>query len=508
MLKAENRLIAVAVIAIAVGALAGLLALQQVSPPKVFEGKLHVDWSSAQTAQAPGTRSTELTIYSLSNTNFDPWTYGTPLRYNTDQGLALVKDKRAVSLAKGPVELSFPDVSAHIEPASVWFKDLTDAGTIVAEQNYRYDLVDQDRLLEKYVDKQITVQVQKGQDTQEIMGTLLSHSGGLVLKTATGIVSISGGVNKIDYPDLPEGLITKPTLSWMLNSGSAGNHDVEASYLSSGMGWEAAYVAVADSAETKVDMKGWVSVTNNMGTTFENAKLKLVAGDVNLVKGAVTPYRYFGEVLPAAAPGAMGAAQTVTRTPFAEYHLYDVALPTTLRDKETKQITLFDAAGVGVQKELVFDADQNDKVQYKLNFNNSVANSLGVPMPAGTVRVYKPDATGQLQFVGEDSIDHTAENEMVRLFLGTSFDVTGERTQTDFQSLGRCSDMATWKITLKNAKDSAAAVTVVEHPYSEWRITQSSLPYTKESQHKVTWKVQVPAKGSTDLTYTVIYSWC
>ena len=490
-----------AVILVAVAIAFASLSLLVSQPEGQGVGTVRSDWTMLeQAASAPSSAptGTEITLYQISQQSYNPLAQ---MQFSYSGGLGLVKEKRSASLLPGQSWISLSDVGSHIDPTSIIFKDLTDGRTQLLEQNYDYDLVSQEKLLEKYVDKTITVEM----DNETVSGKLLSSSwGGIVLQTDKGIVTINN-YNKIVYPALPEGLLTKPTISWLVNSPLAGNHDLQLSYLTSGVSWSADYVAVANFFDTAIDLQGWVSVENNAGTSFKDANLKLVAGDIHLVEA--TPIPYPRAVMAMETSGAASKVQ-FTEEGLFEYHLYTLGRPTTIKDGELKQITLFSAQGVLTEKQLVFEPSASSKVRVKLIFENKKSNGLGIPLPKGKVRVYKPDSSGQLQFLGEDQIDHTPEDEKVRLFLGDAFDVIAERTETDHQEINWCTTERSYEISLRNHKTEIVAVNVLEDASGEWTIPKESDPHAKDSAHKISWKVQVPAGGEKKLTYTIRESWC
>lgn len=468
------------------------------------EGKLHISWNMGEaptSAVAQPPLSTEITAYQGSD-SFNYYSPSRYLEYSPSSGFGLVKEVREVDLAEGLVALSLKSQSAHIDATSVSLQDLTDGNTQIVEQNYDYDLASQEKLVQKYLGEQITVKT----DNETITGTLLSADSGLLLQTANGVVALSN-YKQIVFPQLPQGLLTTPTLNLLLGVQKAGKHTLQVSYLTSGINWEANYVAIASADDSKVDLQALVSVTNNAGATFKDAKLKLVAGNVN--KQSTSSYKtYASEASVGAAPMADNSRQ-FTQQSLSEYHLYSLDRQVTLANGQQKQITFFEAKGVKAQKELVFQPSYQSKVQVKLNIENSNDSGLGLPMPAGNIRVFKPDSTGQLQFIGEDSIDHTPEQSKLRLYLGDAFDVTGERTQTSENRMGDCAEQLGYSVALKNAKAEDVTVTVIhDEYYGEVRIVEESQPSTKEDAHKFSWKVPIKAKSSATLTYKVYREWC
>lgn len=484
-----------ALLLIALVALGAVFALNQKAPDTRIV--INTNFAQAPAVSSEEPQSVEITAYTVTNPRYY---YGNNPYAN---GLGLVKEMRKATLPEGPALLSLKSTAAGIFPTSIYFKDLSDAGTTVLEQNYDYDLVSQDKLLGKYIDREIVV---KTGDNETIRGVLLSAANGLVLQTLKGITTLSG-YKQIEYPALPEGLLTTPTITWQLLSQKAGAHDIQLSYLTTGINWNADYVAVANKEDDALDLRGWVSVKNDAGTTFRDAKLKLVAGDINLVQeGGLSG-------------GAMKVLSDVSRSyeqpqfteeGLFEYHLYTLQRPTTLKNGEMKQVTLFNSYGVPAEKEFVFDGSRNAKVQVKLNFKNEKGKGLGIPMPKGKVRLYKPDSEGQLQFLGEDAIDHTPADEMVRLYIGNAFDVIGERKEMNHQG-SYCSYVGTYQIVLRNHKKEDIVATAVERPWGTWSILSSTLDgkpfdYKKESAHEVVWKVPVKANGNATLEYTATMS--
>ncbi len=439
--------------------------------------------------------------------------------YNQD--IALVRDTRPFNLEQGVNEVRFSEVASQIDPTSVHFRSLTDPeGTVVLEQNYEYDIVGSQKLLQKYVDQDIELVTEDG---TEYKGTLLSGAGDIILQDNDGSVTVVrlDRVQQYNFPELPEGLITKPTLVWLLDAGQSGDQDVEVTYMTGGINWRADYVVQLNEDDTALDLNGWITLDNSSGATYNDAKLKLVAGDVNVVREVQALDR--GMILEAEA--APAATPQVEEREFFEYHLYDVQRPVTVRDNQTKQIEFTSATDVPAEKFFVYDGApglifygyavsdpgygtySNPDVNIYMQFQNEEESGLGIPLPAGRVRVYKADLDGSLQFVGEDQIDHTPKDETVRLLLGNAFDIVGERRQTDFQQLGRDVVEESFEINVRNHKDEDVEVRVVEHLFrwSEWEIIQESAEHSKLDQGTAEWRLPVPADGETTLTYTVRY---
>ncbi|WP_440945395.1 DUF4139 domain-containing protein [Methanosarcina sp. T3] len=415
-----------------------------------------------------------------------------------NDNLALVKERRELDLKTGVNSVEYTDVAALIDPTSVMFEDTTNKNTAVLEQNYEYDLVSSYKLLDKFLGEEITATEKEG---ETYTGTLLSHDGGVVLRLSDGKVVSLDEVSKFEFPD-SAGLLTKPTLVWQVYSPIAGSRDVLTSYLTGGMNWNADYIVKTNADDTKADIQGWVSIDNEAGTTYEDARLKLVAGEVHRVTVPQTIY-YDYEV--AEEEGAMyaGAKDSFVEESLFEYHLYTLERTVTLKNNQVKQISLLSADSVPVEKELIFDISKSENVQAVLNLENSKEKGLGMPLPAGVVRVYKTDSDGQLQFLGEDSIDHTPKDEEVEVVVGSAFDVTGTRTQTNYDRVSNDVWRESYEIELKNHKSEAQKVRVVEHFYGDWEITTSSDTYEKTDAYTAEWEVTVPADGSKKVTFTV-----
>ncbi|PIN98517.1 MAG: DUF4139 domain-containing protein [Candidatus Diapherotrites archaeon CG10_big_fil_rev_8_21_14_0_10_31_34] len=418
-----------------------------------------------------------------------------------NQNFALVKDIRSLFLKQGVNLVKFMDVAAKIDPTSVLFQDLDFSDTIVLEQNYEYDLVSRAKLLEKYLDKEITVLSQEGDQVKEYTGKLLSYSDGMVLDTLDGVVILTP--SKIVFPKLPENLWVKPTLIWKIYSSKEGNRKTQTSYLTDGIQWHAEYIAKVNANDSRMDFTGWVSIDNKSGTSYPNTSLKLVAGDVH----RVTDVRY-KEVYDYALETNAAQAGGFSEEALFEYHMYSLDRQTDVMNNQIKQISLLSSENVPTKKVLYYDgASQGTKVQVKLNFKNAEENALGIPLPKGKVRVYKEDSEGQLQFVGEDSIDHTPKDEEVNLYLGDAFDVVGERTRTESTNISKGRYRYSYSIELRNHKDSDQEVVVHEHLGSSWKVTQKSDSFEEKSSNAIEFTVNVPANGSKTVSYTVEYQY-
>jgi hypothetical protein len=436
--------------------------------------------------------------------------------YNND--LALVKDQRKIKLKSGVNHLALRDVSAQIRPETALMRSLSNAGSIaVLEQNFDFDLLTPQKLLEKYVGKNVGIiktHPTSGAETTE-QATVLSANNGVVMRMGSRIET--GIPGRIVYDDVPANLRDRPTLVTKLNNTTTAEQTVELSYLTGGLGWKADYVAELSPKENSIDLSGWVTLTNTSGTSYNNAKLQLVAGDVNRVQEGYGLARAKRPEL-----RGMVAAESapMAEESLLEYHLYTLDRPTTIAENQTKQVALLSASGIPARKELVLrgneyyygssygDLGQKMKVGVFIEFDNRESAKLGMPLPKGIIRVYKKDSAGNAQFVGEDHIDHTPKNEKARLRLGEAFDVTADKKQTAFEKLPNPEKStrvfeSVYEIVLKNAKNEAVTVTIQEPIPGDWKILKESHPSTKATSHTAVWKIDVPAEGKATLTYRV-----
>jgi hypothetical protein len=422
--------------------------------------------------------------------------------------LGLVKDVREARLPTGLHETEFTDVAAQIDPTTVHLKSLTDpAGLRILEQNYEYDLLSSQKLMEKYVGRMVRL--------YNTDGTYLEAK---LLSTAGPVFEINGQIHlghngRLVLPSLPENLVSKPTLVWLLRNALAGAQRIEASYLTGGITWKADYVMVLDPTDTKADLTGWVTIDNRSGATYGNAALKLVAGDVNRAPEGRRNQRALE--MAAKAASMQDATRDFTSEGFFEYHLYTLDGRTTLKDNQTKQLTLMSASDVPVLKQLIYYGAQdyyrtsygmpmsNQKVGVYLDIKNAKANRLGVPLPKGKVRVYKADASGSQQFVGEDWIDHTPTDERVKIKMGDAFDVVGERTQKEFRKIASGVYEVEWEIALRNHKKADQTVTVIEPVPGDWQVLASTHAWEKPEAHTLKFQVPVAPEGASKLTYRV-----
>lgn len=452
---------------------------------------------------------------SLSSTRDDQTEVAVTI-YNNN--LALVKDQRRVTLESGTFDLAFRDVSARIRPETALLTSVSDSGSLlVLEQNFNFDLLTPRKMLEKYVGKMVTViktNPKTGEETRE-QAQVLSAQSGVVLKIGNRIET--GFPGRIVYSDVPDNLYDRPTLEMTVHNRGARQQNLELSYLTGGLGWKADYVANLNADDSRLDLFGWVTLTNTSGTSYPNAKLQLVAGDVNRVRNAIAPM-YTSRKMRERKTFRTGS---MAEESLFEYHLYTLDRATTIADKQSKQVTLLSATSVPVRKELLLmgrgyyyrssygDLGQKMKVGVFVEFDNKASAHLGMPLPKGIVRVYKKDGSGNAQFVGEDRIDHTPKNEKVRLKLGEAFDVTADKKQTSFSKLSGDSKYnyvykSAYLITLKNAKKEAVTVTVQEPIPGDWSITRQSHPHVKGASNTAVWKILVPAEGKATLRYTSI----
>jgi len=432
-----------------------------------------------------------------------------------NDNLALIKDARMVQLDRDFNKLAWREVSAQMRPETALLRNLTNPdGFHLQEQNFDFDLLTPQKLLEKYLNKEVTVirtNPATGTELRET-ATVLATNGGTVLKFADRIET--GVPGRLAFSGVPENLRDKPTLVVSLINPVAGEQNLELSYLTAGLSWRVDYVAELSEHNDRLDLNGWATLTNQSGAAFPNAKLQLVAGDLNRVRQRQSISRN----MMAMAPKMADAAEMKEESLF-EYHLYTLQRPTTLMENQTKQVALMSASSVPIIKEYVLAGENyyysgqygnigpKLKVGVFVEFQNK-GDGLGIPLPKGVIRVYKKDAQSNAQFVGEDQIDHTPENETIRLKLGDAFDVTAEKKQTDFQQLagmGRTSNIfeSAYQITLKNAKNEAVTVVVQEPMPGDWTMISESQPHTKATSGMAEWKVTVPADDKATLTYQV-----
>ena len=446
-----------------------------------------------------------------------------------NQNFGVVRERRKVNVVETLGTIRFTDVAAQIDGTSVSFKSLTDPDATVLEQNYEYDLVSADKLLQKYIDKPITVLTKDG---SRYSGNLLSFDGNQLVirqygeKGDLAMVQRGDNVKDIQFSALPEGLITKPTLVWKLATEKVGNQLIEVAYQTAGINWQSDYNAVLNAQDTALDLSGWVTINNRSGATYKDAKLKLIAGDVRRIQP----------------PQSVAMAGMVRRgmvadeklgfeeKSFFEYHLYTLGRSTTVADNQTKQIELIKTADVPMKKVFLYEGapqyhwygglvtdagygseEGNKKVNVIIELKNSKDNHMGMPLPKGKVRLYKRDpADASLEFIGEDQIDHTPKDETVKLHIGDAFDIVGERKRTGFHvdTSGHVM-IESFEIRIRNHKTEPVDVLVKEPLYrwNNWEITQASAKWTKYDSSTIHFPVTVAKDGEQVITYTVRYTW-
>lgn len=429
-----------------------------------------------------------------------------------NQNLALVKEGRELDLAEGYNQVKYQDVPSQINASSVIFKDTKYDDTEVLEQTYEFDLVSQKKLLEKYIDEEISVFSAVDNGIKEYKGTLLSYMDGVMLSSGGKVVSVQD-VQSIEFPSLPEGLITKPTLVWSVFSSKPGPRNVLTTYLTGGLTWKADYIAHVNADESAVDLKGWTTINNKSGASYPNTTLKLVAGDVHTVSQS-RQKNYADEMV---APMMLGesTAGGFEEESFFEYHLYTLGRKTNLKDNQQKQLSLLNANDVSVKKEFVYDSTKSwDKVRTMLSSENSEDKGLGMPLPKGVIRVYKQDSQGHLQFIGEDQIDHTPKDEEIEIFLGNAFDIVAEKKTTEssrsgnFLDLGGRCDYKDISIELRNHKEEDITVKVIEHYWGPVvEVDNANYEFEKEDEYTYIFRVPVSADGESTLKYTVQQCW-
>ena len=438
--------------------------------------------------------------------------------YNSD--LSLVRDVRDLSMPGGTFQLKFMDIAASVNPATVHMRSLNDPAQLsVLEQNYEYDLLDPAKLLQKYVGREVTL-IRPGLrnaagEQDEVKATLIADNNGPVWKIGNDIVT-GLGVGSIRFPEVPANLYDRPTLLWTLDNRGALKQKVEVSYLAGRLSWKADYVLNVSRDETKADLDGWVTLVNDSGTAFQNAHLQLVAGDLNRVPVAAQLKAMQGfarEAVNAAAPAFAEEA-------FSEYHLYTLDRRTSVMNNETKQISLLNASNIPLLKTYEVDgrdyyyrssmrtgAPVKDPVQVYYKFKNSDKSSLGMPLPAGTMRIYQADARGETLFAGEDNIGHTPKDEEVSLHAGNAFDVVAERKETDYRASGGNNYEMEYEITLRNHKNIPITVLVNEPIGGDWEILNSTYKWTKTAAFAAQFSVPVDKDGTSVLKYRVHVHW-
>jgi len=420
--------------------------------------------------------------------------------YNSNLGV--ISETRPLEFDQGVGRLAFRDVPSAIDPASVRF-EVTEADHKVAilEQNYAYDLVSPEQLYAKYIDNQIELINKQG---TLYVGDLLAYSKGAVtLRELSGQVKIiqMDNITETNFPLLPDGLITRPTLFWEYQSNQAGTFDCQVSYQTGGMTWEAEYVGLLDQRETKLDLSGWASINNTSGKTYHDAKLKLIAGDIHRAeKKRDRGFVEFDRMTLAAAPGFEEKA-------FFEYHMYTLPRPATLADKEMKQISLFEPASTGVEKVYYYRPHRSaTDVQVVIKCVNSSETGLGMPLPAGRVRVFKADDDGSMILLGEDRLDHTPKDEEISLTIGNAFDIKGEETLLNQTRISKKVEDREFEIELRNHKTEDVLIRVEKRLWGFFEITQSSHEYEKKDANTIAFEIPVGADSETKVRFTVRFT--
>ena len=430
-----------------------------------------------------------------------------------NNGLGFVKDTRQLDLPVGEVTLAFKDVAERIKPETVNLRSLTDDGSLaVLEQNYEYDLMSPSKLMEKYVGKTLRlVSLSSDHRFVSVEAELLSMNEGPVYRVGGDIYL--GHPGQVVLPDVPEDLYATPTLVWMLNN-TIQNQRVELSYLTDGFHWKADYVLTLARDDRSMDMTGWVTMDNRSGAAYRDAQLKLVAGDVHrapdfMAKGG------FGAV---AEDMAMMRAAPVQEA-FGDFHLYTMPRRTTIGRNQSKQLLLLEVNGATAEKHyelppapyyaLYLQAPRHVqplrdlRPDVYLKFMNREDNNMGMPLPEGVIRVYQEDSEGLLQFAGEDRIQHTPRDEEVRIKTGKAFDIVAERRQTHYERLSDRVQEFGIEIEVRNHKDAAISIDVIEQMGGDWRIVENSHEFTERDAHTLVFTVEVPARDKTVISYEV-----
>jgi hypothetical protein len=432
--------------------------------------------------------------------------------YNSD--IALIRDVRTLQLPRGTFDLRFMDIAATVNPATVHFRSLSEPARVsVLEQNYEYDLLEPDKLLRKYVGRDVTLVRMRQQDgttrSEEVKARLLSFNNAPVWQVGSEIIT-GMHADHVRFPELPENLFARPTLIWTLENDGGGRHRVEASYLAGKLSWNADYVLTVARDDRAADLDGWVTLTNGSGTSFKNTTLQLVAGDLNRVR------QMMGRMASDQLRAERSAAAPMAQEAFSDYHLYTLGRRTTINNNETKQVSMLGGTGVPIQKRYVVDgqafyyrnarhpgAPLKDAVRVYYQFKNDARGGLGMPMPAGVVRVYQSDSKGGLQFVGEDRIDHTPKDETLNVKIGNAFDVIAERKQIDFEKIAANVYEVEFEITLRNHKTTPVTVEVNEPIGGTWRILRSTHEWTKTEAWAARFSVPVAVDDAGVLRYRV-----
>lgn len=473
-----------------------------------------------------------------------------------NQQFAVVRETIPLDLKPGLNQIAFTGATAHLEPESVMLRDPSGRRVLrIVEQNYRADPVSLEALLKRYEGQTIEFQVRNGDRVETVAGKIV-RAGGLTgatqpqwsnayqfqLQAQPGvsqpIVEVAGKL-RFELPGMPlfpglgAGMILEPTLDWTIETDRAGRLDAELAYISGGFNWSADY-NIMQGDSNALEIIGWVTMANGSGKEFENARVKLMAGDVNKIQPPGGGGGRFAMFTSAGIAGGMPGAPPVVEKTFDEYHLYTLQRPVTIHDKESKQVEFVRVAGVKADIIYVYDGAKIDSSRYQgwqpemmrndssygtlsnpkvwvmREFVNSDANHLGMPLPKGKVRFYRRDTDGRLEFTGEDTIDHTPKDEKIRVFTGAAFDLTGERKRTIFRNdMGRSEMDEAFEIKVRNHKKELVEVRVVEHLYrwNTWTITSSSVPYTKTDAQTIEFRIPLQPDEEKTITYAAHYTW-
>ncbi len=420
--------------------------------------------------------------------------------YNSNLGV--VSETRTLNFDKGNGKLAFRDVPSEIDPASVRMEVLDGGKVTVLEQNYAYDLVSPEQMYRRYLDQEIELIDESG---RLYSGNLLAYNKGAVtLMETSGRVKVVNldNINEVSFPKLPEGLITRPTLFWLYASESGGPRQCRVGYQTSGMKWEAEYVGQLDSKEENLHLSGWASITNNSGKTYEDARLKLVAGDIHRARPEAPSYADSRKMMAM----AEGAGAGFEEKAFFEYHLYTLPRAATVANREIKQISLFDPASTTVEKVYTYRPDRNAaEVEVAIEFTNSSEAGLGMPLPAGRVRLFKADDDGSVVLLGEDRIKHTPRDENLTVQVGTAFDVVAEQKVMDQRRISQQVEERDFRIELRNRKDSDIIVVVEKRLHGYWEVLSSDIEYTKEDAYTIEFRVPVKAGQTRTFDFTIRY---
>ncbi len=436
--------------------------------------------------------------------------------YNSNLGL--VKDVREITLEEGEVSLRFMDVASQINTRSVHIKSKNYPNRLqILEQNYEYDLINHYKLMNKYVGKKIKLVTQNyyTDETEIVEAELLSNNDNQPVYRIDGEIYL-GHTGRVILPEIPENLIARPTLIYLLQNGTGREHEVQVSYMTSNINWSADYVMVLSDDDKSCDINGWVTIDNRSGATYNNAKLKLIAGDVHTVDQYAPQMMKYSMM---EAEGVSRSQPQFQEQEFFEYHIYTLTRPSTIKNNQEKQIQLLEATEVPVNKELIVYGSQayfvqkyqekipKQDVNVYISFDNSDENNMGMPLPKGIIRIYKPDHQKTLQFIGEDQIDHTPKDEEIKVKVGKAFDVVCERTQTDYETIGYYTYETAWEIKVRNHKKEPAEVTLVEPLYADWTMLQNSHKYTQVDAHTIRFDVDVEPDEEVTITYRVRVTW-